>query len=81
MGCASEVEVVWHQLHTNNVALAMTTYCELFGWQPKEVTQVDAFGPDHPFAWTAGEESVGAMSVSCRARPDRNQPDGQPSQR
>jgi uncharacterized protein len=54
-------DVVWHQLHTTDLARATATYPALFGWQLTECLDLGAFGVHQSFAWHGGGASVGAM--------------------
>ncbi len=61
-------EVVWHLLHTSNVARSTKDYAELFGWEFTGRVDLGAPGLFHPFAWHVGGGNVGAM-VDIAGRP------------
>jgi uncharacterized protein len=61
-------DVVWHVLHTNDAARAITNYRELFGWAPAESIDLGALGVFQRFAWHAGGESVGAIGDVAQMR-------------
>ena len=59
---SSELGVVWHVLHTSDVARATANYRELFGWELTRRVELGAHGDFQEFAWRAGGASVGALS-------------------
>ena len=59
---SSELDVVWHVLHTSDVARAAANYRELFGWELTRRVELGAHGDFQEFAWRAGGASVGALS-------------------
>jgi predicted enzyme related to lactoylglutathione lyase len=58
----ARANVVWHQLHTTDLARATASYRELFGWQLTDRLDLGALGVHQQFAWYAGGASVGSMA-------------------
>lgn len=58
---ASAPEVFFHTLNTPNVAHAIATYRELFGWHFGEPIDLGSLGVFHPFSWTDGAPQVGVF--------------------
>jgi predicted enzyme related to lactoylglutathione lyase len=56
------VDVVWHVLNTNSVALAIANYRELFGWEFTDSLELGAHGHFQQFAWLAGGANAGAFA-------------------
>jgi predicted enzyme related to lactoylglutathione lyase len=55
-------DVVWHSLNTADLARASGSYCALMGWQLATPIDLGPLGRHHPFAWSPGGASVGAMA-------------------
>jgi predicted enzyme related to lactoylglutathione lyase len=55
-------DVVWHLLHTTDLAGVTASYRELFGWQFTDRLDLGALGIYHQFAWQPGGASVGSMT-------------------
>lgn len=55
-------EVVWYQLNSSDLAQALTSYSQLFGWQFRERLDLGALGAFHAFTWNPGGASVGSMA-------------------
>ena len=54
--------VVWHHLNTEGATRAVENYADVFGWSPAEPVDLGpALGTTRPFAWSAGEASVGSI--------------------
>jgi predicted enzyme related to lactoylglutathione lyase len=53
--------VVWHVLHTHEVARAVNNHRELFGWDFRGPVDVATSRVAHPFGWEAGLPAVGSM--------------------
>jgi predicted enzyme related to lactoylglutathione lyase len=54
--------VRFHVLNTNDAALAVKNYSELFGWAMSESVDLGAQGVFQSFAWGPGEANAGAIS-------------------
>jgi predicted enzyme related to lactoylglutathione lyase len=59
---AVRTDVIWHHLNTTDLAGAMASYCEVFGWQLTERLELGAAGVYQWFAWQAGGASMGSMA-------------------
>lgn len=55
-------KVLWHGLNTSDLARALTSCCEVFGWQLTERLDLGRLGVHHQFAWQPGGASVGSIS-------------------
>lgn len=58
---AQNPPVVWHLLHTHDLARAVSNHRELFGWDFREPVDLGTLGSAHPFAWGPGLPPVGSM--------------------
>lgn len=58
--------VVWHQLLTTDLAAALATYRDLFGWHAMDCLDLGNLGVHQEFAWHSGGESVGSLSETAR---------------
>lgn len=56
-------DVVWHLLHTADLAGAIASYRALFGWTLGERVDLGPLGVYTQFSWRCGEASVGSMSA------------------
>jgi predicted enzyme related to lactoylglutathione lyase len=61
-----DTEIVFHTLDTPDVARAMATYRELFGWCFGEPIDLGSLGTFHPFSWEAGSSQVGVFGDLAR---------------
>lgn len=62
VGSSGGPEIVFHTLHTADVARAMALYGALFGWQFDAPSALADQGPFHPFRWDRGTPVVGAFA-------------------
>jgi predicted enzyme related to lactoylglutathione lyase len=53
--------VVWHQLHTGDLAAGSACYRDALGWALTERLDLGPFGVHQEFAWAPGGASVGSM--------------------
>jgi len=58
----SSAGVVFHQLNTRDPGTAAENYAALFGWSYTEPFSLGELGRHQPFAYGAGESSVGLIS-------------------
>ena len=64
---AAERPVTWHFLHTTDPDKALSFYCGLFGWAPKDRVDLGAERGSHrTFAWDAAGEPVGSATDLAR---------------
>lgn len=61
-------DIVFHSLDTNDVARAMNTYSELFGWHFGERVDLGDLGTFYPFSWEPGSPQAGVFA-DIKGRP------------
>ncbi|WP_437683940.1 VOC family protein [Sorangium sp. So ce131] len=57
----SRADVVWYQLYSTDVARAVASYQDVFGWRLTERLDLGALGFHQQFAWGAADASMGSM--------------------
>ncbi|MFT3774833.1 MAG: VOC family protein [Minicystis sp.] len=57
-------DILWHQLHAADLPRAMSSYCDLFGWQLTTRADLGPLGVYQHFSWQAGGENVGSMAAT-----------------
>jgi uncharacterized protein len=58
---ASRAEVIWHELDAADPAPTAEAYRAVFGWHLGEPLDLGPLGVHRPFAWGAGQASVGSL--------------------